>query len=399
MGLFEKIFGRAKDMAAGMVFRTLTAYSPVFITRGGALYESELVRSAIDARARHIGKLKVELLGSAQPTLKAKLERSPNPWQTWYQFLYRTSTILDMQNTVFIVPMLDDFDRTNGFFPVLPSRCEVVEYGREEWLRFRFSGGDIGAVELNRCAVLTKFQYESDLYGSDNNALSPTIDLIDIRNQGISESVKNAASYRFMAKVNNFSKTDDLKKERKRFSEENFGKEAKGGGILLFPNTYSEIKQLQNGTYTVDAAQMEQIRTTVFNYFGVNDEILQNKAFGDSWSAFYEGAVETFAIPFSETMTRAIFSENEQARGNRLMATSNRLQYMSNKEKLSVSTQLLDRGVINRDDARDIWNLSPLPDGKGQKFFIRGEYKDADEGAAVVDGDGADQKTEDQENE
>lgn len=239
MGLFERIFGRRlRDLAAGTIFRTLTAYSPVFITRGGALYESELVRSAIDARARHIGKLRVELLGSAQPTLKAKLERSPNPWQTWYQFLYRTSTILDMQNTVFIVPVLDDFDRTNGFFPVLPSRCEVVDYGGEVWLRFRFSGGETAAVELHRCAVLTKFQYESDLYGADNGALSPTIDLIDIRNQGIGEAVKNASSYRFMARVNNFSKTEDLKKERERFSEENFGKEAKGGGILLFPNTY-----------------------------------------------------------------------------------------------------------------------------------------------------------------
>lgn len=400
MGLFEKIFGgRVRALAEGMVFRTLTAYSPVFITRGGALYESELVRSAIDARARHIGKLKVELLGSAQPNLKAKLERAPNQWQTWYQFLYRTSTILDMQNTVFIVPVLDDFDRTNGFFPVLPSRCEVVEYGKEEWLRFRFSGGDTGAVELARCAVLTKFQYDSDLYGADNNALAPTIDLIDIRNQGIGEAVKNASSYRFMARVNNFSKTEDLKKERERFSEENFGKEAKGGGLLLFPNTYSDIKQLQNGSYSVDAAQMEQIRTNVFNYFGVNDDVLQNKAYGDSWSAFYEGAVETFAIPFSETMTRAIFTEKEQARGNRLMATSNRLQYMSNKEKLSVSTQLMDRGLLNRDESRDIWNLSPIPDGKGQKFFIRGEYKDADEGTAAVDGDGADSKTEDSENE
>ena len=384
MGLLEKIFGgRLRDPAAGTIFKTLTAYSPVFITRGGALYESELVRSAIDARARHIGKLKIELLGAAQPAMKAKLERAPNPWQTWYQFLYRTSTILDMQNTVFIVPMLDGYDRVTGCFPVLPSRCEVVEYGGEEWLRFRFSGGDAAAVELRRCTVLTKFQYESDIYGSDNNALAPTIDLIDIRNQGITEAVKNASSYKFAARVSNFSFAEDLKKERERFTKENFGEEAKAGGVLLFPNTYSDIKQLQAGSYTVDAAQMEQIRTNVFNYFGVNEEILQNKAFGDSWNAFYEGAVETFAIPFSEGMTRALFTENEQARGNRLMATSNRLQYMSNKEKLSVSTQLVDRAILNRDDAREIWNLSPLPDGKGQKFYIRGEYKGADEETAL----------------
>ena len=61
------------------------------------------------------------------------------------------------------------------------------------------------------------------------------------------------------------------------------------------------------------------------------------------------------------------------------MATANRLQYMSNKEKLDVSAQLADRGILNRDEVREIWNLPPLPDGEGQAYIIRGEYYNADE--------------------
>ena len=56
------------------------------------------------------------------------------------------------------------------------------------------------------------------------------------------------------------------------------------------------------------------------------------------------------------------------------MATSNRLQYMSNTEKLNVSAQMADRGIMNRDEIREIWNLDPLPDGQGQAYTIRGEY-------------------------
>jgi hypothetical protein len=50
---------------------------------------------------------------------------------------------------------------------------------------------------------------------------------------------------------------------------------------------------------------------------------------------------------------------------------------MSNKEKLDVSAQLADRGVLNRDEVREIWNLPPLPNGEGQAYIIRGEYKNA----------------------
>ena len=61
------------------------------------------------------------------------------------------------------------------------------------------------------------------------------------------------------------------------------------------------------------------------------------------------------------------------------MASANRLQYMSNKEKLEVSAQLADRGILNRDEVREIWNLPPLPNGEGQEYIIRGEYYNATE--------------------
>lgn len=67
MGLFSKIFGNApKARTEGNgYFQTLTAYAPVFQTYAGSVYESELVRAAIDARARSISKLKFEMFGAA----------------------------------------------------------------------------------------------------------------------------------------------------------------------------------------------------------------------------------------------------------------------------------------------------------------------------------------------
>lgn len=380
MGLFEAIFGKYKQTkVADGYFKTLTAYSPVFYTWSGKLYESELVRSAIDARARHTAKLKVEVTGDSMTLLQRSMMLKPNSFQTWSQFLYRLSTILDMQNTAFIVPVIENGEIT-GYFPVLPSRCEIVTYEDVPYIRYQFSNGQVGAIELDKSGIMTKFQYESDVFGSSNSALNNTMSLIDLQKQGIKESIKNSATYRFMAQVNNFTKAESLSKERQRFTKENLSSEAEAGGLLLFPNTYQNIQQLKNTPYTVDTAQMELIQTNVFNYFGVNKEILQNSAFGDAWSAFYEGAIEPFSVQFSEVITNMTFTKAEQLNNKKIIATANRLQYMSNKDKLEVSAQMTDRGVMSINEVREIWNLPPVEGGDIR--VIRGEYWNADDKTA-----------------
>lgn len=375
MSLFTDIFRpdrKQKNAVYGAeVFKTLTPYKPVFHTWQGSIYESELIRAAISARARHISKLKFDSTGSAKIGLQSKLKQGPNQWQTWPQFLSRTSTILDIHNTAFIVPVKDKSLTTTGYYTVLPTRCEVVEYADEVWLRYRFNTGEIGAVRLDECVILTQHQYKKDFFGESNTALDSTLKVIDINKQGVEEAIRNGATFRFWAKMNNFTKNDDLKREADRFGELAFGGDS--DGMLLFPNTYTDIHQYENKPYTVDPAQLEQIQHNVYQYFGVNQKILENEAYGDSWAAFYEGCVEVFAIALSDGMTKAMFTERERATGNHVIFTSNRLQYMSNADKLAVASQLTDRGIFSINEAREVFNLPPIENGDIRT--IRGEYK------------------------
>lgn len=384
MGLFEQIFrpNKAKESQKALkdatgFFKTLTAYRPAFTTWNGAIYESLLVRAAIDARARHISKLKIETYGTANQPLQAKLRLGPNQWQTSSQFLYRASTILDVYNNCVIVPVFDERMVITGFYPVLPTRCELIEYKDEPWLRYKFSSGQVGAVKFGECAVMTKHQLKNDFFGDPNNALDDTMKLLHIQSKGIEEAVKNTQTIKFMATVSNFTKPEDLANERKRFTEKNLSSDADLGEFLLFPSTYKDIKQIDVKPYTVDAEQLKLIYSNVNNYYGVNEKILQNMATGDEWSAFYEGAIEPFAIQFSETMTKAAFSERERAQGSGIIATANRLQYLTNKDKLDISANMLDRGVMSINEIRDIWNLAPVEGGDAR--IIRGEYYDASE--------------------
>jgi hypothetical protein len=379
MGLFEKIFGKKEPVAAAKAkstFQLLEGYTPAFYTWSGSIYESDLIRAALDAHGRHAAKLSLNVAGEAQKSLKNKLQVSPNNFQTWTQFLYRTAVILYCRNTAFIVPQIGDYGETTGVVEIAPESWEVVEYHGKPYVRFTFGNMKKAAVELDKLGIMTRFQYKNELFGESNEALKATLDLIKMQRQGITEGIKNGASYRFMAQSDNWSTDEDLANEMERFNQYTFQNLKTSGGTILFPNTYKNIQQIKQESYKVDADQMKVIDTNVFNYFGVNEKILQNSAFGDEWLAFYEGAVEWLAIQLSEVMSRMLYSDREQQFGNRIWFSSNRLQYMSNADKMNAIAQMADRGLMTRNELREILNLTPLPEPYGSQIPARGEYYD-----------------------
>lgn len=371
MGAFEKLFKRPKiKKEVNGYFQMLDGYAPIFTSFDGGVYEMELTRSCIHTFASHCSKLQPNVEGADGRGLKALLNGKPNPFMTTAQFIYKVATLYEAKNTCFIVPVLDEFDRLVGFYPVNPTQTEVIDVGGEPWLRYRFRTGTWAAIELSRCGVISKYLYNSDLVGESNSALMPTLQLLNTQNQGIVEGIKNSASFRFMATVNNFTKGDDLAKERKNWVEKNLGPDA--GGLALFPNSYSNVQQVQSAAKIVDPEQMTLIQDRVYTYFGSNEKILRNEASGDDWSAYYEGKVEPFAIQFSQAMTMMTYNQNERKRGNAIVWSANRLQYMTSQDKLNVSSQMFDRGILSINDVMDIWSLPHVPDG--DKRYIRKEY-------------------------
>lgn len=374
MGLFDALFPKKKQQVKDTgYFQLLNAYVPIFQSWDGQLYENDLVRSAIDARARHISKLKIEFKGSAQPRLQTRMKKWPNRTQTWSQFLYRVSTILDMQNNVFILPEYDQYMERTGVITFLPERFELVVVDGVPWVRFYFAGGNTTAEELSNIGILTRHQYSNDLFGDSNNALDSTMQLIEIQNKGIEEAAKSSASYRFMARITNFTKGNALKKEREEFAKNNLSSDS-NGGILLFPNTYDNIQQVKAQTYAVNPTEREAIQSNVYRYFGVNKEILENSATGDKMDAFFNGAIEPFEIQLHEVLTKWMFTEAEIGHGSSVVVSANRLQYMTTSEKVNMVKEIGALGTLQIDDIRELFNLEPFGGEKGSKVPIRGEY-------------------------
>ena len=376
MGFFDNLFSKQKPdrERAREVFRFIEGYTPQFHNFQGEIYESDLIRASLDAHARHDAKLKPEMKGSAKPALRAKLKLAPNRWQTWPKFLYQAGMILYGRNNLFICPVFGEFGEITGIQNICPRKWELLDIDGVPWIRFYLDKNKRAAVELEYVGIVTRFQVFSQIFGESNRALKDTLDLQEIQRQGIEEAVKNGASYRFWARSNNWAKDADLKKERERFDEFNFKRDNGGGGLLIFPNTLDDIHQAESKPYAVDADQQKVIKDNVFDYYGTNEDILQNAATGDKWAAFYEGGPEWFGLNVAEAITMMLFTERERVNGNAFLLTSNRLQYMNAADKLQFVSQMGDRGLLTRNEARDVFNLAPLPDPYGSQIMARGEY-------------------------
>ena len=371
MGAFDKLFGKFKvKQQLGAFFQMLDGYTPAFTTYDGGVYEMELTRACIHTFATHCSKLVPKVTGSDTRGIQAILDGKPNIFMTSSQFLYKAATIYEAQNTCFIVPVLDQWDRLAGYYPVVTDMTELREENGEPFLVYIFGNGEKAAIELSKVGPISKYLYRNDLMGEDNSALEPTLKLLHTQNQGIAEGIKNSASFRFMATVGNLVKKSDLKNERKTWVADNLGPDA--GGLALFPSTYTNVQQIQSLAQIVDPKQVELIQNRVYTYFGTNEKILLNQATGDDWSAYYEGKIEPFALQLAQAMTAMTYTQNERTRKNGITWSANRLQYMTNQNKLQVSSQLFDRGILSTNDVMDIWQLPHVPDG--DKRYIRKEY-------------------------
>ena len=371
----------ADKTAASSNFKTITEYAPVFSTWNGSVYEQMLVRASIEKAAVLASKLKPEVLGDSAPRITRAVDTAPNQFMNWPKMIGRLMTIYQIDNTAAIVPALDENMNVTGLFPLKFQSAEVVDYAGEPWIRFYLDSGDTMAIELENVCLLTRFQYESDFFGGDNKPLTPTLRLMDYQNQAQENAIKNGARIQFIGATNSSMRPEDIERKRDEFSERNLSARNKTG-LMIYDNTFESVKQVEPMSYTVDNDEMERIQNNVFDYFGTNQAILQSSYTPEQFSAYYESVIEPFAVQLGEGLTQMLYTVTQRRHGNRIMFSSNRLEYASNAEKRNMIRDMSDRGIMTINEAREILQLKPIPGG--DVLIQRGEYVTLDQYGNVL---------------
>ncbi len=389
--LFEMIFGRRprREQQIQTQLRMLNGYAPVFTTFSGDAYDSDVVRAAVDAIARNAAKLKpkhirrvngrIEEVGS---DIEKLLSLRPNPFMDAYTFYYKVVTQLYLKNNSFVFV---DIDRTTkkirGFYPINAATIEFLEYQGDIYAKFHFMGGQQVTLPYEDLIHLRRFFYKNDLYGEPSDqALYPTLQLIQTTDEGIANAVKSSAFLRGILKFTSMLKPEDMKKQRDLFVQDYLDITNNGG--VAATDAKADYIPLNNEPKMVDDKQMEAIRKKVYNYFGVNEKIIQSNYTEDEWNAFYESTIEPLAIQMSLEFTSKLFTDAERSRGNEIIFEANRLQYASMKTKLNLR-EMVDRGAMTPNEWRAAMNLAPIEGG--DEPIRRLDTRPVDEGGGGED--------------
>ena len=374
-GLFKTIFGekdppkkQMQDATSFNMYSLLNTFNSIYTVNTGNAWDMDIVRSAVDAYCRNFAKLKAKhtKVGNTKSKIEKLLNYKPNPLMEAYSFYYKTAANLKLTNNAFIYPEYSDTGELVALWPLMSNQIELLEYQNQLYLKFVFRTGRLKVLPYEQIIHIRGQFFDHDIFGSKNYALRPALDTVIAINQGVSNSAKMINSIRGILSAKISSKDEDLKKARNKFVENNFKISENGSGIVV-TDAKMDYTPINEKTTPLQADQLSYAKNAIYDYFGVNEQIVQNKFSEEEWNAFYEGAIEPVAIQMSQCFTNALFTENERNFGNEITFEANRLQYASNNTKVNVVEKLAPLAVLMIDDVREMFNLAPLPNGEGQK--------------------------------
>lgn len=373
-------------------FQMLNGYTPVYTNYNGSIYEMLQTKAIINTIATDCGKA-IPQLAKHNEKLRYILQHEPNCFMSTSSFIERIVTSYLCDNNSFIIPILDDYDRIVGLFPIQYNNASLKSFNGVPYLEYTFGNGQKGVVELARVGFIKRMQYKSDIFGDNNGALNQTLEVIHAQNQSVTNALKQSGVIRFMGQINEqLIGKKEFEEQRKLFSDINFS--SNNAQMMIYDSRFKDIKQVESKPIYLDEKQQALIDENLKNYFGVSTNVIQHSFKDDyEWNAYYEGVIEPILIKIAEALTKMLYTPSQIMSGNRVYMTANRLQYMSNQSKLAFSSQMFDRGIVSGNDIADVWQL-PHYEG-GDKHYIRKEYAEITKLDETVDQTPMEKPTED----
>ena len=275
--------------------------------------------------------------------------------------MYKVRTLLEINNTVFIYIMRDDLGRCVGLYPMPSAQMEALEVQGGLYIKFSFPTGIVMVHPWEDLAVLRKDYNKSDIWGDSNTAILTSLDLLNTTNDGMANAIKSTANLRGILKSTKaMLSPEDVKRNKDQFVSD-YLTIANGSGIASLDST-QEFTPLSLQPVIANYKTVEDLRLNIYRYFGVNEDAIMSKLFGDAWDAFYEAKIEPVLVALGLELTNKIFSARERGFENEIIFESNRMQYMSTASKLSL-TSFVDRAIMTPNEVREVLNLAPVPWG------------------------------------
>lgn len=347
---------------------------------GSDVYVLDTVRASIDAIARNTSKMEFRHIVTSSEGKKkinttsqyARVLRSPNSYMTMRDFIYKCTSMYYARNNCFIFPEYEH-GKLIALHPINYQSYRVIEQNGNIFIRFVIKYTREYVVPFENVICLRRFYCSKDFTGDNNEALIPSAELINAQNQGIINSIKNSAVIRGILKTVTVIKEEDLQKKKKQFVADNLSMQ-NSGGVIAIDGKYDYIP-LESKPYVIDDGSLNAAKSKIFDYFGVNQEFVQNDFTADKYDAVYEGCLEPFAVMFSQALTKGLFTSNERGYGNEIEIAMNRLKYQPISSVINLMSVTNQTGTFSRNEYREMLGYGPIDDG--DEYLISLNYDKA----------------------
>lgn len=369
MGIFKK------DKTEKNVFKMVTMANNSYFAYDGKVYQSDLVRSCLRPYVKGIGKTvakhifetvkdgqrKIEV--NPRPYIRFLLEE-PNPFMTFQKLIEKTAVSLKLNGNAFILIARNADGIPEGLYPIPAAGAETLWLPDGELgIRFYLNNGKMPVFRYSNLIHLRGDYGEHDIFGdSIVPALQPLMDEINTIDKGLMSAIRNSSIIRWILKITQGIKEQDLKQYAKDFVTNYMDIEQADSLGVAAIDSKAELTQVKPLDYVPNAAIIERVTNRVYKIFNTNESIVTSKQNEDEWNAYYESEIEPDVKQLQDEFTRKIFSRRERGNGNRIVFEASALSHASFSTKMQL-VQMVDRGAMTPNEWRTAFNMAPLDGG------------------------------------
>lgn len=294
------------------------------------------------------------------------LKYKPNPLQNATQFYKNVITKLLLDNNVFIEPVFDMTGNLKALYPLPTMNFQLSMDNNDKNAYVQFYDAYQNPQEkynLNNIIYLNRFNTLSG--GQQSNDMG----LYEKVLQSLSEKIVNDASPnkpRALLQSNQVGEGQLKDRDKKGATETlkaSFAENVQGIAYLDKKWTITPINWNEND---VNKELMAFIVNLVYNYFSINENIINNKASEIEMAMFVKTTIKPLAKQFSQEFTNKLFTENEYYFGRRIEFDYNPLLVTTLQSEANIAQINIRNGIWSIDEARERIGYEPLPDGLGK---------------------------------
>lgn len=296
------------------------------------------------------------------------LNYQPNPLQNATQFYKNVITQLLIENNAFVEPIFDS--KSGNLKALYPLPFKMFELGTD-------ASGTVGYIQFydSQKNPAKKYRLNDIIYLSRfctlSGGLSSNLGLYETVLKSLGEQIVNTASPnkpRAILQSNQVGQGQLKDKDKKGVTEEvraRFADNVQGVAYLDKMWTITPINWQESD---VNQKLMQMVINIVYNYFSINENIINGKASEIEMSMFINTTIKPLARQFGQEFTNKLYTENEFYFGRRIEFDWHTLLITTMQSRTAYYQAALRNGWHNIDEIRELEGYSSIPNGNGKIF-------------------------------